>query len=75
MGKTEKGQSPNGDNKKTRHAKFSEKQNFLSPDRHKYLCVSRGKKCSFSENLACYIFLLPPFGDSPVRFITDKCIY
>ena len=26
-----------------------------------YVCVSEGKKCSFSENLACFAFLLPPF--------------
>ena len=57
MDKREKGESQNGGNKKIRHAKFSEKQTFLTPWYHKYMCVSGGKKCSFSENLACFVFL------------------
>ena len=28
----------------------------------------------FSENLACFVFLLPPFWDSPFYFITDKLV-
>ena len=35
-----------------------------------YACVSRCKKCSFLENLACF-FLLPPFWDSNFCLITD----
>ena len=26
-----------------------------------YVCVSGGKKCAFSGNLVCFVFLLPPF--------------
>ena len=32
------------------YAKFSEKLTFLPPETHMYLCVSGGKKVSFSEN-------------------------
>ena len=34
-------------------------------------CVSGGKNVRFSENLACFVFLLPPFSDSPFCHITD----
>ena len=34
------------------------------------VCVPRGKKCSFSENLACFVFLKHPFWDSSVYHIT-----
>ena len=30
------------------------------------------KKVRFSENLACFVFLLPPFWDSPFCHITDE---
>ena len=43
-----------------KHAKFPEKENFLLPDTHKYLCVLGGKKCLFFGKLGeipCY----PPF--------------
>ena len=33
--------------------------------------VSGGKKCSFSENLAYFIFLKHPFWDLPFWLITD----
>ena len=39
------------------------------------LCVSGGKKCSFSENLACLVFMKHPFWDSPFCFITDELRY
>ena len=32
-----KGESQNGGNKKTKHAKFSEKKYLLPPDTHKYM--------------------------------------
>ena len=35
------------------------------------MCVSGGKKIRFSENLACFVFVLPPFCDSPFCHITD----
>ena len=49
----QKGDSQNGFYKKIKHAKFSDKRT--------YVCVSGGKKCSFSKNLACFIFLEHPF--------------
>ena len=48
-----------------------ENKHFLPPNMH----VSGGKKCSFfSENLACFVFLLPPFLDSAFCRITDELI-
>ena len=40
----------------------------------RYPPLSVGKKCSFFflENLACFVFVLPPFWDSPFCLITDK---
>ena len=62
--------------KKTKHAK---NEHFLLTDTYTYVCVSRGEKCSFSENLACFVFLKHPFWDSPFCLITDDmipyCIY
>ena len=62
----QKGKSKNECFKKTKHAKFFENELFLTPDTHTYVCVSGGKKsggkkCSFSENLACFVFLKHPF--------------
>ena len=35
-------------------------------------CAYQGvKNVRFSENLACFVFLLPPFWDSPFYHITD----
>ena len=48
----QKGESQNGGNKNTKHAKFSEKRTFFT---HTYTHVS------FSENLAYFVFLVPPF--------------
>ena len=36
------------------------------------ICVSGDKKCSFLENLACFVFLKHPFWNSPFCLITDK---
>ena len=36
------------------------------------ICVSGNKKCSFLENLACFVFLKHPFWNSPFCLITDK---
>ena len=70
-GNKTKGESQNGCFKKTK-AKFSKKnEHLLLPDTHKYVCVSGGKKCSFSENLACLVFLKNPFWDSTFCLITD----
>ena len=36
-----------------------------------YVCVSGEKNVRFLENLACFVFLLSPFWDSPFCHITD----
>ena len=46
--------------KKTKQAKFSEKQHFLPPDTHRYVCVSRSKKCSFFGKFGLLCFLVTP---------------
>ena len=39
-------------------------------------CAYQGvRNVSFSENLECFAFLLPPFWDSPFCFITGKVLY
>ena len=66
----QKGESQNSGYKNMKRTKFSER--LLPPDTHIY--VSGGKKCLnvYSENLACFIFLYPPFLDSRFSFVTDK---
>ena len=46
----QKGESHNGGDKKTTHLKSSEK----------YVWVSGVRNLGFSENFACFVFLLPP---------------
>ena len=65
----QKGESQNGCFKKTKHAKFSEKRNFLRLDRHSAYQGLRNIR--FSENLMCFVFLKHPFWDSPFCLITD----
>ena len=50
----QKGKSQKERFKKTKHDKFSEKQ---TPDTHTYVCVSRGKKCSFFWKCVVLCFL------------------
>ena len=69
--------------KKTKHAKFSEKQTFLTPwyaDKFRVLCfletpvlvcVSEVRNVRFSENLAWFVFLKHPSWDFPFCLITD----
>ena len=52
------GESQNGCYKKTKHAKFSEKRVFLTPDTFTYLYVSRGKKRSFFGKFGVLCFLV-----------------
>ena len=53
----QKGESENGGNKNTKHAKFSKKRMIFT-----HTCAYQGVKIiHFSENLACFVFLLPPF--------------
>ena len=67
------GKSQNGGNKKIRHAKFSEKRTFLTPwYAYVRVCVRR-KVYFFSENLACFVFVLPPFCDSPFVLLPMIC--
>ena len=56
----QKGESQSGGNKKTKYAKF------LTP--HTYHGV---RNVRFSANFAYFVFLLPPFWDSPFCLITD----
>ena len=59
----------NGGNKKSKHPKFLEKRTFTPWYTHVInIC--------FSENLACFTFLLPPFRDSPFcRFLTSCYLF
>ena len=54
------GESQNGCSKKTKHAKFFEKRTFITPDTHRYVCVSGGKKCLFFGKLGVLCFLETP---------------
>ena len=56
-----KGESQNECFKKTKHAKFYEKQTFYQGVRN----------VSSSENFACFVFLKHSFWDSPFYLITD----
>ena len=50
-----------------KHAKFPEKENFLLPDTHKYLCALQGGECLFFGKLGeipCY----PRFEIRPFPF-------
>ena len=71
VGNKAKGRFQNGCFKKTKHAKFSEKQTFLTTDKHMYMCVSWVRNVRFWENLACFVFLKHTFSDSPFCLITD----
>ena len=52
----QKNESQNGCCKKTKHAKFSKKRTFLIPCKHTFVCVSRGKKCSFFGKFGVLFF-------------------
>ena len=61
VGNKARGESESGGTKKTKHAKFSKKnEHFLFADTHTYVGV---RNFRFSKNLACFVFLLPPFWD------------
>ena len=74
----QKGESQNGCFKKAKHAKFSEKRTFLTPNFPKKLIFlgpyQRVRNVCFSENLTCFVFLKHPFWDSPFCLITDDNI-
>ena len=74
----QKGKSQNGGNK-TKHAKFSEKINVSYPLIHTRTCAYQGVRnvslFFFSENLTCFVFLLPRFWGSPFCLITNELIF
>ena len=65
---SQKGKSQNGCYKKTKHAKFSEKQTFFTP----YQGV---RNVCFLENLTYFVFLYHPFWDLPFCFVTDNLVH
>ena len=50
---------------------FPKNENFSPSDPHTYVCVSRGKKCSFFGKFGVHCFLEPPFWYSAFWFITE----
>ena len=48
---------------------FPKKEHFVPPDTQTYQGLRNGR---FLENLACFVFFLLPFWDSPFCLITDK---
>ena len=54
----QKDESQDGSNKKTKHAKFSEKPTFLTPW-HLRVRIRGVRNVRFLENLACFVFLVP----------------
>ena len=61
----QKCESQNGCFRKTKHAKFSETQTFLTS------WYQRIRNIRFSENLASFAFLKHPFSGSPFCLIAD----
>ena len=63
----QKGESRNGGNKRAKHAKFSEKRTFLTSwYAHLRTCAYHGvRNVRFSENLACFAFMLLRFEIRP----------
>ena len=74
VGSKAKGESQNGGNKNTKHAKFSEKYVYVSEGKIRTCAYQGVKNVRFSENLARFVFLLPPFWDSSFCHITDELI-
>ena len=71
---SQKGEFQNGCYKKKEQVQLSEKQIlFPTPYKHMYLFISGGKNnVRSSENMACFVFLLPSSWDLPLFFlITD----
>ena len=70
----QKGESENAGNKKTKQAKFSLKQTFLTPWYAHVSVRMGGKNVCFTENLACFVSLLPTFWNSSICLITDEIL-
>ena len=60
----QKVESQNGGDKKTKHTKYLKKQTHLTPW---YAHIPVGKKCFFSENFVCFVFLWPVSRSSLCR--------
>ena len=51
---------------------FRKNKHFLPPNTHSTRAYQGVRNIRFSENLACFVFMLPPPRDSPLWFITDE---
>ena len=60
----QKSESQNGGNK-TKQPNFPKNEHFLPPDTHTLVCLSEGKKCSFSRKFGVFCFLATSF----LRFV------
>ena len=70
----QKDESQNGCFRKTKHAKFPEKQTFLTPPPllRTHTCAYQGvRNVRFSKNLPCFVFLKHPFRVSSFCLATD----
>ena len=64
------GKSQNRSYKKTKHAKFSKKnEHFLLHDTHTHVCVSGGKKCSFIRKFGVLFSCNTHFKIGPFAFL------
>ena len=57
---SQKGESQSSVSRKQRKPHFPKNEHFLPPDTHTYMCVSRGKKCSFFGKFGMLCFLETP---------------
>ena len=60
VGNKAKGKTSKRVLQKNKHAKFSEKKHFLTPDTHTDVCVSGGKKYWFFGKFGMLYFLVTP---------------
>ena len=60
VGNKAKGQISKRVLQETKHATFSDKQKFLTPDTHMCACVLGGKKCSLFGKFGVLCFLVTP---------------
>ena len=64
----QKGKSQTGITRKRSAPNFPKNEHFVSPDTHRCVCISEGKKCSFFGKFGALRFLVIPV----LRFITDE---
>ena len=58
----QKGELKTGITKKQSTPNFPKNKQFLPPDTHTYVCVSRGTKCSFFGKFGVFCFLFVSRG-------------